>query len=74
MSAVIPQSESTKFSNLQLELLRLFSMNIPDEELFKIRDMIARHLLKNKLKEFDEQVKNQRITQADLEKWLNEES
>ncbi len=72
MSSVIPAS--TKFSNLQLELLRLFSMNIPDEEMTKIRDMIARHLLKNKLKEFDEQVKKQGISETDLEKWLNEES
>jgi hypothetical protein len=72
MSSVIPQS--TKFSNLQLELLRLFSMNIPDEELAKIRDMIARYMLKNRLKEFDEQVKKQGISETDLEKWLNEES
>ena len=72
MSSVIPAS--TKFSNLQLELLRLFSMNIPDEEMTKIRDMIARHLLKNKLKEFDEQVKKLGISETDLEKWLNEES
>lgn len=72
MSSVIPAS--TKFSNLQLELLRLFSMNIPDEEMTKIRDIIARHLLKNKLKEFDEQVKKQGISETDLEKWLNEES
>lgn len=72
MSSVIPAS--TKFSNLQLELLRLFSMNIPDEEMTKIRDIIARHLLKNKLKEFDEQVKKLGISETDLEKWLNEES
>lgn len=72
MSSVIPAS--TKFSNLQLELLRLFSMNIPDEEMTKIRDIIARHMLKNKLKEFDEQVKKQGISETDLEKWLNEES
>ena len=49
-------------------------MNIPDEEMTKIRDMIARHLLKNKLKEFDEQVKKLGISETDLEKWLNEES
>jgi hypothetical protein len=49
-------------------------MNIPDEELAKIRDMIARYMLKNRLKEFDEQVKKQGISETDLEKWLNEES
>lgn len=72
MYSIIPQS--TKFSNLQLELLRLFSMNIPDEELTKIKDIIARYLLKIRLKEFDEQVKKQGISEVVLEKWLNEES
>lgn len=74
MPSVLPHSESTRFSNLQLELLRLFSMNVPDEELIKIRDMIARYLLQKKLNEFSQDVSNQGITAADLEKWLNEES
>ncbi|MBK6996863.1 MAG: hypothetical protein IPH31_18770 [Lewinellaceae bacterium] len=30
------------FSNLQLELLGLYSRNISDEELLQIRDMLAR--------------------------------
>ncbi len=72
MSFAIPPS--TKFSNLQLELLRLFSMDLPDEELVKVRDMIARYLLKNKIKEFSERAKEQGISQENLEKWLNEES
>lgn len=36
----IPET-STHFSNLQLELLRLYSRNLPDEELLKVKDLLA---------------------------------
>ncbi len=68
-----PSVSPTKFTNLQHELLKLYSINLPEHELIEIRDMIARYLLKKKLKEFDEHVKKLGITKADLEKWLNEE-
>ncbi len=29
------------FTNLQLELLKLYSLNLSDEELLKVRDMLA---------------------------------
>ncbi|MFN0175607.1 MAG: hypothetical protein ACKVU0_13230 [Saprospiraceae bacterium] len=36
------QTVQQPFSNLQLELLSLYSRNISDEELLQIRDMLAR--------------------------------
>lgn len=33
---------SQPFSNLQLELLNLYASNLPDEDLLKIREMLAR--------------------------------
>ena len=36
----IPET-SPRFSNLQLELLRLYAHNITDEELLKIKDLLA---------------------------------
>ena len=31
------------FSNVQLELLKLFSSNVPDEDLLAIKDMLAKY-------------------------------
>ena len=34
-------------SNLQVELLKLFNTNIPNEQLIEIRKMIGKYLLQN---------------------------
>jgi len=39
---MLENSLQQPFSNLQLELLRLYAQNISDEELLQIRDMLAR--------------------------------
>ncbi len=36
----IPET-SPRFSNLQLEVLRLYSRNLPEEELLKVKDLLA---------------------------------
>ena len=36
----IPET-SPRFSNIQLELLKLYSRNLPDEELIKIKQLLA---------------------------------
>ena len=36
----IPET-SPRFSNIQLELLKLYSRNLPDEELVKIKQLLA---------------------------------
>ena len=40
-----------KFSNAQLELLRMFKENLPDEELTKLRRILANFLLDEVFKE-----------------------
>lgn len=52
------------FSNVQLELLKLYASNISDEDLIIIRDMMARY--------FFEKAKDS-ADKAWLEKGLNEE-
>jgi hypothetical protein len=37
---------STQFSNVQLDLLKLFSKNIPDEDLLEIRRIIVKYMAK----------------------------
>ena len=36
----VPET-SPRFSNIQLELLKLYSRNLPDEELIKIKQLLA---------------------------------
>ncbi len=36
----IPET-SPRFSNVQLELLRLYARDVPDEELLKVKDLLA---------------------------------
>ncbi|MFN4256142.1 MAG: hypothetical protein ACK4Q5_14170 [Saprospiraceae bacterium] len=41
------------FSNLQLELLKLFSNNLPDEDLLAIKALISRYLFEKAKNEAD---------------------
>lgn len=40
-------------SNLQMELLKLFAVNVPDKDLLVIKDMIARYLFEKARDEAD---------------------
>lgn len=42
-----------KFSNVQLELLRLYSTNIPDEVLLEMRDVLSRFFAERAANEMD---------------------
>jgi len=65
---------SEKLSNLQLELLKVFSRDINEEELKDIRRMLARYFMNRAVKNADE-IWNQRGYSKELmEKWLREES
>lgn len=64
----------TPFTNLQIELLRLYGMNLPDEDLLAIRRLIARYLLGKMRQRADAISKERGYTKETLEGWLAEES
>ncbi len=64
----------TPFTNLQIELLRLYGMNLPDEDLLAIRRLIARYLLGKMRQRADAISKERGYTKKTLEGWLAEES
>ena len=45
---------SQPFNNIQLELLKLFADNIPDEDLLAIKDLISRYFLEKAKNEADQ--------------------
>ena len=65
--------ESTKLSNLQLELLKLYARNVSDEELKDIRKMLAEYYARKADEEMDRLWKENGWTQETMEEWLKED-
>ncbi|HMZ45338.1 MAG TPA: hypothetical protein PLU36_00905 [Chitinophagaceae bacterium] len=65
---------STKFSNVQLELLNLFAHNVSDEELIELKDVLGKRFLSKLSNDVNKAIEEKNITNNDLEKWLNEKS
>lgn len=65
-------TQSRKLSPLQLELLKLYSMNHTEEDLFEIKKMLGRYFAKKLRLKVDMAVKEKGITQKDLDGWINE--
>ena len=65
--------ESTKFTSLQLEMLRLFAVNPPEHELLEIKDMIAKYFLRKAMNQIAQIEAKRGTTNEDLDKWLENE-
>ncbi|MBK8563390.1 MAG: hypothetical protein IPN76_08580 [Saprospiraceae bacterium] len=65
--------ESTKLSNLQMELLKLYARNVSDEELKDIRKMLAEYYGKKADEEMDRLWEENGWTQDTMEEWLKED-
>ena len=62
------------FTNLQLELLRVYAMNLPEEDLLAIRRMIAKYLVEKARTKINQISKEKGYNQETLEQWLKETS
>jgi len=62
----------TKFTNIQHELLRLYSHNVSDEDLLAIKDLIGRYFLDKLQRKIDEAVEKLGYTQEDFDAILND--
>lgn len=72
MQSSIPLS--TKFTPLQHELLRLYALNLPDEDLTEIKNLIGTYLMTKLQNKVDAFVDQNNLSDSDFEKWLNEKS
>ena len=66
--------EPTKFTSLQLELLRLYAVNPPEQDLLEIKDILAKYFLRKAINGIAETEAERGTTDADLDKLLNDES
>ena len=63
---------STKFTALQHELLRLYSMNLSEEELLEIKKMLGQYFWDKLQRKVTEASEKQGYTQDDFDAWLND--
>ena len=59
-------------SNLQLELLRLYSNSISDESLLEIKQLLARYFADKATNAMDKIWEEKGLTEQDMVAWTNE--
>ena len=59
-------------TNLQLELLKLYSTNLNQTELVEIKRMLANYFAKKAIAEADKIWDEKGLSNEDMKKWLNE--
>jgi hypothetical protein len=61
-------------SNVQMELMKLYSTNLSDKELAELKDVLAKFYADKAITKANEIWDAKGLTDADMEKWLNEKS
>ncbi len=63
---------SGKLSNLQMELLKVFNRDLPDEQVLEIRSLLADYFLNKAYEELEKLEKEKGWTAETYEQWANE--
>lgn len=76
MTAISPQINVLKMplTNLQLELLKIFSYQMPEPELLEIKKVLANHFAKKAMDRMDKIWEEKGLSNEIMEEWLNEEN
>lgn len=61
-------------TNLQLELLKLYSLNLPDTELIAIKNLLARYFADRAADEMDRLWDENSWTDDTMDEWLSDKS
>ena len=64
--------QGQKLSALQLELLNVYSFQPKEEDLLAIKKLLAQYFSNKLKKNVQKAVEEKGITEADLDKWLDE--
>ncbi len=64
--------QSSELSNLQLELLKLFSTNVPEQDLKNIKNYLSNYFAQKAIKEADKIWDKKSFSNELMDKWLNE--
>jgi hypothetical protein len=61
-------------SNVQIELMKLFSTNLSDKELIELKDLLARFYADKVISQADKIWDKKGLSDHDMEKWLDQNS
>ena len=64
--------QSHKLNALQLELLNVYSFQPDQEDLLAIKQLLAKYFSGKLQKNIQTAIKDNNITEEDLDRWLNE--
>ena len=59
----MPSASPQKLTNLQQELLKLYSFNLPEKDLLEIKDMVGKYLIDKLIKKVGDSENNNIIHQ-----------
>ena len=62
-----------KLSNLQLELLKIFSSNLPDEQLLEIKELLSNYFAQKATAEMDRLWDERGWSNEIMQEWLHEQ-
>lgn len=65
---------SLPLSNVQMELLKLYSTNLSEEDLKELKLLLARFFAKKSIRLANEIWDEKGLTDEDMDRWLNESS
>lgn len=61
-----------RITNLQKELMKIFSLELTEQELYEVRNMLAKYFADRASIEMDKLWKERGYTQETINEWLNE--
>lgn len=64
--------QSRNLSNLQLELLKLYANDLPDEQSTEVRQLLARYFAQKATESMDAVWNEKGLTEQDMINWTNE--
>jgi hypothetical protein len=62
----------TQLSNVQLELLKLYSTNLSEKDLMALKKLLAKFYAEHAIQTADQIWDQKELTNKDMEAWLNE--
>ncbi|MEX2565108.1 MAG: hypothetical protein WD431_04145 [Cyclobacteriaceae bacterium] len=64
--------KSQKLSDLQIELLNVYSFHPDEKDLVAIKKLLAEYFSDKLINKVDQAVADRNISEQDLDRWLNE--
>lgn len=65
--------EHSSLSNIQMELIKLYSTNLDHDELIELKELLVNHFSQKAIDEADKIWTDKKLTEKTMDDWLNEE-